>query len=274
MPRHLDDGADVVIYFADSLAGTDVTCDVKALSSDRVVAATTITPHLVARTVIDAMAELKPLLGAKVDGAPCDRADECESNICADGVCCQTQCTGTCRSCAVPGKQGSCTLVPEGVKHPDCLDQPAATCGFDGTCDGLGACRRHPLGTTCAPGTCTGNSVTAGGACDGNGSCVTSPALSPLRLRSLGPQAPLLRHLHQPRPVRAGPRLREQQLRQEAARGHVHRERRMRQRLLRRRGLLRDEVRGPLRQLRAGRLAGRVPARAERGDGSAQAVRR
>jgi hypothetical protein len=177
-PRELATGADLVVYFADSLAGTPVTCDVKALFQDKVVASAKISPKLKGKTVIDAVADLVPMLGSKVDGSTCMVADECESHFCVDGFCCQTDCAGTCRSCAVPGKQGTCTLVPEGVKHPDCADQGAETCGYDGTCDGLGACRRHPSGTRCAAGTCTGNSVTASGACDGNGNCVMGPVVT------------------------------------------------------------------------------------------------
>ena len=140
-----------------------------------------------------------------MDGATCDDAGECESRFCVDGVCCRTDCGGACRSCAVPGKQGTCTLVPEGVKHRDCADQGAETCGFDGTCDGLGTCRRHPAGTLCAAGTCMGNSVTAAGACDGMGSCVMGPVLTcaPFGCDPSGPAAHCF-HLHQPRPVRAG----------------------------------------------------------------------
>jgi hypothetical protein len=177
-PRALTSGTDVVIYFADSLAGTEVTCEVQALFEDRVVASAKLSPKLVGKTVVDAEAHLTAGLGSKVDGAPCADAGECESHVCVDKVCCQTQCTGACRSCAVPGKQGTCALVPEGVKHPDCADQGPETCGFDGTCDGLGACRLHPAGTRCASGTCMGNSVVAAGGCDGKGNCVMGPALT------------------------------------------------------------------------------------------------
>jgi hypothetical protein len=177
-PRTLASGTDVVIYFADSLAGTAVTCDLQALLKAKVVATARVSPKLVAKTVVDVKAELKPNLGSKVDGASCVSASECESNFCVDKVCCQTDCAGACRSCAVPGKQGTCALVPEGVKHPDCADQGPETCGFDGTCDGQGTCRRHPAGTRCTAGTCMGNSVVAAGACDGNGSCVMGPVLT------------------------------------------------------------------------------------------------
>ncbi|MGH2561733.1 MAG: hypothetical protein ACRDJH_21920, partial [Thermomicrobiales bacterium] len=34
------------------------------------------------------------------DGAPCTRATDCASFICADGVCCNRSCPGQCESCA------------------------------------------------------------------------------------------------------------------------------------------------------------------------------
>ena len=174
-PRALASGADAVIYFADSLGGTDVSCDVHALLMDRVVASAKLKTRLVRRSLVEAQAQLAPELRAKMDGSPCTSAAECESNLCVDKVCCESDCGGTCHSCAVPGKQGTCALVPEGVKDLDCADQGAQTCGFDGTCDGLGACRLYPVGTSCAPGMCNGNSVTAAGACDGGGKCMMGP---------------------------------------------------------------------------------------------------
>jgi hypothetical protein len=85
---------------------------------------------------------MEPGLNSKIDGAVCTDAASARA-FCVDGVCCQTECAGL-PLVRGPGKQGTCTLVPEGVKHRDCADQGAETCGFDGTCDGLGACRRHP----------------------------------------------------------------------------------------------------------------------------------
>src|SRR5688572_1652309 len=46
-PGPLKSGADVVLYFADSLGKTDVTCELEGLSMDRVVA----TAHFTARLV-------------------------------------------------------------------------------------------------------------------------------------------------------------------------------------------------------------------------------
>jgi len=50
--------------------------------------------------------------------------------------------------------------------------QAASTCGYDGTCDGAGACRRFPAGTQCSSGTCDQK------ACDGHGQCLALGELS------------------------------------------------------------------------------------------------
>ena len=42
---------------------------------------------------------------------PARAATECASGLCQQGVCCSSSCTGTCRSCALAGTAGTCTLV-------------------------------------------------------------------------------------------------------------------------------------------------------------------
>ena len=75
-------------------------------------------------------------------GGLCSRDSDCLTGHCADGVCCNTACTGPCVSCALPGHLGTCSPVPVGARDPHgvCVDQGAPSCGHDGTCDGLGGC--------------------------------------------------------------------------------------------------------------------------------------
>jgi hypothetical protein len=99
-------------------------------------------------------------------GRVCTTNDDCNSGICQQGVCCSTACTGTCRSCALPGSEGACTNVPERQDPLDqCPDSGAASCGTDGTCDGVGACRFYAKGTTCRAiaGACDVAETCAGG---------------------------------------------------------------------------------------------------------------
>jgi hypothetical protein len=177
-PRPLTPGSDVVIYFGDERAGSEVTCTVNALSGGKVVAAGETHVRLVARAVATAQLVLTAGPAGKSDGSPCEHDAECPGQHCVDGVCCQTTCSGTCLSCNVPGKQGTCSPVPEGARHPLCADQGAENCSYDGTCDGRGSCRKYPSGTRCRIGACDGSSITAEGACDGDGHCATGPVVT------------------------------------------------------------------------------------------------
>jgi hypothetical protein len=174
----LASGADVVIFFGEERGGTEVSCEVSGLLAGKSVATAHATTSLVARMVTTAQVALAPGGGALAEGAPCHEGAECGSGICADGVCCRTSCAGSCLSCNVAGKQGTCAPVPEGVKDPMCADQGAETCGFEGTCDGRGACRKYPAGTLCGSASCDGSNVTAAGACDGEGHCNKGPVVT------------------------------------------------------------------------------------------------
>jgi Cellulose binding domain len=110
--------------------------------------------------------------GKKAIGATCGADAECNSGACAQGVCCATTCTGTCRSCALAGTVGTCMNVPGG-QDPlgQCTDNGAAACGTDGFCDGGGACRVYAAGTVCAAATCATATLTSARACNGAGTC-------------------------------------------------------------------------------------------------------
>ncbi|HXJ23164.1 MAG TPA: hypothetical protein VMT03_23300 [Polyangia bacterium] len=117
--------------------------------------------------------------GPKQDGQLCKSADECKSNQCVDGVCCDSACTGACRSCALPGSIGKCTMAPVGSGDPraTCKDAGAAGCSTNGKCDGAGSCQLYTRGTTCAPESCSSNVYTPMSTCDGAGHCATPDAL-------------------------------------------------------------------------------------------------
>jgi hypothetical protein len=116
--------------------------------------------------------------GALPIGSPCADGAQCAKGICADGVCCQTDCPGSCRSCNVAGSEGTCTNIPAGFRpdpmHPLCgTGTPdVTTCMLDGTCDGAGACRLFPAGKACAPASCSTATLRELSSCDGKGHCV------------------------------------------------------------------------------------------------------
>ena len=122
--------------------------------------------------------------GPKVDGQPCTADAQCLNQHCVNdgaggaGICCNTACTGACRSCALAGSLGRCMPVPSGVVDPRkvCVDMTVATCGTDGRCDGTGACRRYAPETVCGPETCVSDVYTGPSTCNDSGQCIKPPA--------------------------------------------------------------------------------------------------
>jgi len=108
-------------------------------------------------------------------GGYCATAADCKSGFCADGICCRSDCAGTCQSCSVEGSIGTCTNVPVGAdpRH-DCPDDGAASCGRDGSCDGTGACALYGAGTICRGQSCASSTVSHAARCDGAGACGTA----------------------------------------------------------------------------------------------------
>jgi hypothetical protein len=116
------------------------------------------------------------------NGVRCESDAACAFAACVDGVCCDGPCDGPCMACDKPGLEGKCLPVSENQDPDnDCTEQPVATCGLDGVCDGRGACRRFEVGTECGPGSCTQATQHAASTCDGTGRCVpgTSKSCAP-----------------------------------------------------------------------------------------------
>jgi hypothetical protein len=105
--------------------------------------------------------------GLRGIGQTCTASDQCQSNFCVDGVCCQSACTGRCEFCASPAARGQCLPVREGAPDPRaasgitdpakvCLDEGPEECGRNGRCDGDGGCEQYEDGTVCRPARCEG----------------------------------------------------------------------------------------------------------------------
>ncbi len=71
----------------------------------------------------------------KCNGDACAIANDCKSTFCADGVCCDAVCTGTCKSCNLAATVGVCTNIPLGSSDS------APVCNGTQTCNGMGACK-------------------------------------------------------------------------------------------------------------------------------------
>ena len=107
----------------------------------------------------------------------CNKDDECSTGHCWNGICCTTACSSGCETCNLPGLEGICAPVPEGVapgRASDCERSNVGSCGQDGTCNGRGECRKYPDNTPCGQGACTGAQVVGAKQCKG-GACVVSP---------------------------------------------------------------------------------------------------
>ncbi|HOT09073.1 MAG TPA: hypothetical protein PK710_04840 [Polyangiaceae bacterium] len=83
--------------------------------------------------------------GKTATGAACNEDDECETNMCQDGVCCESVCD-PCFSCGQPGHEGQCFAVPDGENHNEACGPAGSPCM--GVCDGSGHCT-YPVGANC-----------------------------------------------------------------------------------------------------------------------------
>ena len=110
-----------------------------------------------------------PLLGP---GQVCGGANQCASQHCVDGVCCDTACNGQCEACAEPGSVGTCTPVagaPRAARTPCASD--GSMCG--GACNGTNpaACAYPGSSTTCRAPSCSSGVAVMAASCDSAGSC-------------------------------------------------------------------------------------------------------
>ncbi|MEZ4307003.1 MAG: hypothetical protein R3F14_03000 [Polyangiaceae bacterium] len=104
------------------------------------------------------------------NGTACAANNECASNNCVDGVCCNTSCTSVCQACTAAkkgsGADGTCGSIAAGT-------DPDSECGGAASCSGSASCALFPNGTACAAsnecaagncveGVCCNTSCTAG----------------------------------------------------------------------------------------------------------------
>jgi len=118
----------------------------------------------------------------QANGAACTAGPQCTSGDCVDGVCCASACGTLCSACSnvkTGMPDGVCAPVTAGT-DPDseCAQDPFASCGHDGTCDGAGACRLYLAGTGCTNETCSGSTDTLSRKCDGAGTCLAATTAS------------------------------------------------------------------------------------------------
>ncbi len=133
--------------------------------------------------------------GSKPNGGACTVGGDCTSGFCADQVCCNSACSGSCEKCNLGGAQGTCTAIPAG-EDPDTECKPGALpeAGADpqdgaptlnvpeagmtltesncnGSCNGKRACAYPDSKTSCGTGFCNTLSTQGRASCDGVGHC-------------------------------------------------------------------------------------------------------
>jgi len=103
----------------------------------------------------------------KPNGAACGNNGVCSTGHCEDGVCCNMACSGSCKSCKVPGSVGTCT------NHLAGSDPETGCNGGNPNCNGQGSCGLGLQGAPCASaaGCSTGHCVD-GFCC--NGGCAAA----------------------------------------------------------------------------------------------------
>jgi hypothetical protein len=98
-----------------------------------------------------------------IGGYACTQGYQCASSFCVDGYCCNTACTGTCRSCAAdPLSFGSCLSISvmwgPSVGDPN-GDPPCSLCNY------AGSCVKHAAGSPCTFAADCASFACVGGIC-------------------------------------------------------------------------------------------------------------
>jgi hypothetical protein len=73
----------------------------------------------------------------KSNGQSCGGAAECAGNVCKNGFCCSSACTGLCQSCGLSGFEGTCKALPDATT---CFPPNAKTAACQAGKCGVSSC--------------------------------------------------------------------------------------------------------------------------------------
>ena len=107
--------------------------------------------------------------GKRPQGGKCNGPDDCTNGLCYQGFCCNAVCDGVCKTCALAGKQGTCSNVPKGGVDVD------GRCPVGGCTNGCnaGACVKSANHSVCGDmAICVSDSARNFSECDANGNCL------------------------------------------------------------------------------------------------------
>jgi hypothetical protein len=116
--------------------------------------------------------------GKRPVGGKCAIDQDCGNGLCFQGFCCNVACDGVCKSCALPGKQGTCSNVPnKGVDVSGRCPVGGCTNG----CDGKGACAKAANKSVCGDAAiCTSDFSRNYSECDTQGNCIPKSETCPM----------------------------------------------------------------------------------------------
>jgi hypothetical protein len=106
----------------------------------------------------------KQCMAKLANGGSCSRAGMCVSNTCADKVCCNAACNGTCEACDLPDHLGTCwpvpSMQPPHAGHGACTSDGSVCGGYCGGSTGSctypgGSCSAPPFVGSCGNGRCS-----------------------------------------------------------------------------------------------------------------------
>lgn len=112
----------------------------------------------------------------KPNGTTCSAGSECQSTVCAEGVCCNDPCTvGPCMSCKVAGKVGTCSYVPANTICDNtlkCVNSTGSSYLTKGRCDGTSSVCKDVKEIDCLAYKCSGTACLTG--CAAHADCVST----------------------------------------------------------------------------------------------------
>jgi len=96
------------------------------------------------------------------NGAVCATDQECVSSHCANGLCCDTACAGTCQRCDSAGSAGTCASIPALCTGTCAACAASGSCeaavaGCSGTCGVCSQVSATDFSCAASAGSCTGN---------------------------------------------------------------------------------------------------------------------
>lgn len=117
----------------------------------------------------------------RTTGVACTANTQCQSGFCADGVCCNSACSGSCDRCNLAGTGGTCSPAPANDPGSpacggavvcngtlaDCPILCTSGCPMNTYCSGMYCAAKKPNGVACGMGTeCLSTNCVDGVCCD------------------------------------------------------------------------------------------------------------